>query len=333
MANQVQGCTDRRFCFHDRPWYRKEVDHQKNNSMHSSVIENTQDLSEQRSKKPLWSLNTGNLCDGSLPEYDKALDMRKICIAGLVLSWLASLACIGAAAYAFSRHAAIRYHFSLALAEILPLLFNIFITLCIDCLSYIHTTSLRWALWREKRLVFNSNLCLFSSARHCAANHWATNAVSAFCLVVSYTGTSQLFINGAINSLALIALGIGLFGQAFIASWCLVSGAEYIYTWSSNPLNTTLDALHRGLARQPGRCMRAGGLGQDGVQGEPTLPSLCQPAAKAVNPDVKYITALLCALSAASICWAAAITALTLRDDRIPDLTFPFIASSQAVSA
>jgi hypothetical protein len=46
---------------------------------------------------------------------------------------------------------------------------------------------LKWALQREGRLTFNSNLRLLTSARTTKANYWYTNAVLLFCLIISYS--------------------------------------------------------------------------------------------------------------------------------------------------
>ena len=50
------------------------------------------------------------------------------------------------------------------------LLFTLTISICTECLGCIHSTSLRWALAKEGRLEFNSNLRLFSSAHTSVGN-------------------------------------------------------------------------------------------------------------------------------------------------------------------
>lgn len=70
--------------------------------------------------------------------------------------------------------------------------------------------------------------------------------------------TNQIQQTGlVVNATALVALALGLAGQAAIAVWCLtLSGCNLIPTWSCNPLNTTLAAIQNAkLAHQPGRCM------------------------------------------------------------------------------
>jgi hypothetical protein len=59
--------------------------------------------------------------------------------------------------------------------EFLPLLMNTLVTLHNETVGYIQTVSLRWALQREGKLEFNSNLRLFSRARSAAANSWYLN--------------------------------------------------------------------------------------------------------------------------------------------------------------
>lgn len=55
----------------------------------------------------------------------------------------------------------------------------------------IHYMSLRWALFHEGTLKFNSNLRLFTSAKTCPANRAPVNYTSLVLLVISYTGASQ----------------------------------------------------------------------------------------------------------------------------------------------
>lgn len=82
----------------------------------------------------------GPVTEVFLPEFDKALGTRNICIAGLAFSWLLSIAFLffaivglvpnhlGLARFSFPKHTAT------ILAEALPLAVNILITACIDCL-------------------------------------------------------------------------------------------------------------------------------------------------------------------------------------------------------
>jgi len=196
-----------------------------------------------------------------LPEFDKALDTRNICIAGLAFSWLLSIAFLfsaivglvpghlGFAGFSFPKHTAT------ILAEALPLAVNTLITACIDCLGFIHTASLRWSLHRENRLQFNSTLRLFTGARKGGPNSRVANAFSACFHILCYAGGSQILVSGMINTISLFFISFGLAGQAFLSTWCLLSSTGKILTWSSNPLNTALVCLHNGMTHHPWRCM------------------------------------------------------------------------------
>jgi hypothetical protein len=93
-------------------------------------------------------------------------------------------------------------------------------------MGFIHSTSLRWALYREARLEFNTNIRLFTSARSSALNRWYTNAIWTACLILCYASTSQVFLWGTVfngyesfvSRLAVGTLAIGLLGQAVIAT-------------------------------------------------------------------------------------------------------------------
>lgn len=126
-----------------------------------------------------------------LPPFDKALGTRNICIAGLAFSWLLSISSLflaivvlvpdhlGFAGFSFPKHT------DTILPEAIPLVVNILITACIDCLGFIHTASLRWSLHRENRLQFNSNLRLFVGTRKGVPNSRVANAFSACCFCVT----------------------------------------------------------------------------------------------------------------------------------------------------
>ncbi|PHH75615.1 hypothetical protein CDD80_2229 [Ophiocordyceps camponoti-rufipedis] len=158
--------------------------------------------------------------------------------------------------------------------EFLTLGVNVILTLSIDGMMFVHSVSLRWALYHEERLEYNTNIRLLTSSRKSGPNQWYSNAATLFFLVLSYGSSSVLLLligdthspffadkeghpaQPALNAIALIGLGIALAGQALIAVWCLISSSHLIPTWSSNPLNTTLAAMQIGnLSHRPGRSM------------------------------------------------------------------------------
>lgn len=148
---------------------------------------------------------------------------------------------------------------------------NILVTICNDITGYMHTVSLRWALQRESRLTFSSNLRLFTTAIRSKANAYYTNLMMAIFMVMSYASTSLLFMRETIGTngllpqnkntficgYAAITLAIAILGQATIASICLPSLVK-VPTWSSDPLEIAAACIRLGsLHHRPGRCMRS----------------------------------------------------------------------------
>jgi hypothetical protein len=120
------------------------------------------------------------------------------------------------------------------------------VTFLNESMGYIHSTSLRWSMLYEDRLNFNSNLRLLSSSHKSRPNAWYSNFLFIFYIILSYATTSLIFLgwnsdltktfpdhnpNGMlpqpdmihVSGVALIFFGIGLLGQAFIATWSLRS--------------------------------------------------------------------------------------------------------------
>ena len=123
-------------------------------------------------------------------------------------------------------------------------------------MGYIHSCSLRWALQEEGKLDFHSNLRLFTSSAKSKPNGNLANKTFLAGIVLSYYSIPLIFVTFDpllaqvlnsqvapvletdrvyINSMALLALGLGLIIQAIIAFWSL--GCE-IRSWSANPLDT-----------------------------------------------------------------------------------------------
>jgi hypothetical protein len=238
---------------------------------------------------------------------DKDLRTRNGCIAGLALGWLISIASIGVGVYILfsgqpplpsflhhkvetigfydyywtmhdptdkfyiDRHRV--YRFPKTIAILIPLVLNIILTIVLDIINYVHSTTLRWALWREGRLRFNSNLRLFTSAKEHPPNRWYINAVSALSLVFAYGAISLLtydvYIRGVtdadanfitdevsgeryaldFNGWAIFVLGASLLVQASICTWCLCCKPNLVVTWSSNPLHNVAACVSTGMLR------------------------------------------------------------------------------------
>ncbi|KAI9868854.1 MAG: hypothetical protein M1813_004705 [Trichoglossum hirsutum] len=76
------------------------------------------------------------------------------------------------------------------------------------------------------------------------------------------TTTSEVCTS--VSTTALFVLATGLFGQAIIGFWCFWSNSRQIVSWSSNPLTTTLAALHQGhVNHRTGRCLASVRQSQD----------------------------------------------------------------------
>lgn len=266
------------------------------------------------------------------PLVDRASSTRYGCIAAIAMGMIISLSSLASGIYilassretsdellAITRPLGLTVSISPSGQEALTLAVNIVLALCTDGMMFVHSVSLRWALYREQLLEYNTNLRLFTSSKEFGPNKWYINMIALGCLILTYAASSVLFlqIEGAyiprlggieaatkilVNATALVALGLGLIGQALIAAWCLVSNDKLIPTWSSNPLNTALVVLQKGDVRhRPGRCMQS--VHQRHVQGQPTNPIKCQGNMFRVQPMVRYILVVMWALAVLAILW------------------------------
>jgi hypothetical protein len=214
-----------------------------------------------------WTDETSNL-----PSFDRSLGTRQASIGILTVGALVAVACFAYSTYIYVARSSIQINhinFGQDAREVTALVVLTILTFLTDQLSYVHSVSLRWALYNEGRLDFNTNIRLFTSSKNSLPNSWFANLLSMFFLVLSYAAVSQLFIqfwlrpsnlnqevltpvSTAVNVAAIFALGIGLLGQTIIGVFCIIRA---IPSWSSNPLNTTLAALHTGTKHNSGRCM------------------------------------------------------------------------------
>jgi len=212
---------------------------------------------------------------------------------------------------------------------IASLLLNFSITLCVEALGYVHSISLRWGLWQEQRLAYNSNLRLFSSTklRTSVANTALVNLFNAVSLIICYAGVSQIFLDedlvnddtsqlqssptGAINAYALLATGIGIGVQALIASMVLCA-PKHILSWSSNPLNTTLACMSTGqLERRPGRSLLAVwalDLRSEGC----TAVYSHQCSLRQIDGSVRHIIRFLWCTTSLALIWAVIVLVISL---------------------
>jgi hypothetical protein len=262
-----------------------------------------------------------------LPAPDKGQRTEIFCILGLGLSGVAILACLissivileNSDLYCFKQ-----VNLSVTGAEATSFVINILVALVTDSMGFIHGTSLRWALYNEGRLEFNTNIRLFTSARTNAANRWPANIVVICSLILCYAATSQMFLTGYVdvdtmaealdgtlatnfyvNGIAVAALGLGLLGQAAITTWSMVSMSSSIGSWSSNSLNNTLVLLQEGLEAKRGRCMMS--VHQSSLPSEPSYPFKSQKSALRATHTIRYILTFVWTLAVLSIVWGVVI--------------------------
>jgi len=276
--------------------------------------------------------NPGN---DNLPPFEASNGTRLQAILAIILGFTSSIACIvlGVVLY-FLPSPGVTYFLSTSLPyggpEAIAFTINLAATQCLESLAYVHSVSLRWALIREKRLRYNTNIRLFTSSNSNGPNKWYSNFISAACLVLCYASTPQLFLAGAgaskptdtllgqeyllsdtsINCVALVALGIAFSGQTAIALWCFSVNLRDMPTWAANPLNTALVELHlEKIAHRNGRCMLSA-LSQKETASIPSYPSTRQPSAIKVRPTLGYIVFFVWALVALAAIWSGVVTGI-----------------------
>ncbi|KAF1986761.1 hypothetical protein K402DRAFT_65769 [Aulographum hederae CBS 113979] len=308
----------------------------------------------------------GKKVESSNSGFKRALTTRNACIFGLVLAWIITALSLSTGIYLIAsprvplpewlKHRAVEmgvmeqwwamrteigrfywlghrlFPLPQALAIFLPLLLNIVLTLVFDSLSYIHTTTQRWALWHDGKLDYNSNLRLFSNTTH-APTRWYANIVSAIALIFAYGGSSvlawEIHIKGILavgeessyiattkvpgpryglnfNGYAITGLGASLFIQASLSTWCLLYKPGNVLTWSSHPLATlkaSMSARHR----------RSNFTGKkDSWIVARTRPY--QPSAISSVPQVKWILRLLWTVVLLLSVWVFIVAAVGVRE-------------------
>ncbi|PTD03037.1 hypothetical protein FCULG_00009007 [Fusarium culmorum] len=259
--------------------------------------------------------------------HDFNASTRLQCIVGIVTGGLLALACIASGIYILAtQREKIALHVGLdtTTREVLSLVFNIILTFCIDSMAFVHSLSLRWALYSEHRLEFNTNLRLFTSSTKSGPNRWYANIFSMICLILCYGASSYLVLPSdmnevLINGFALLTLGLALLGHAALSIWCIWTRSGSILNWSSNPLSNCLSAVQNGmLQRRHGRCMRSVHdrnpplqLGAD-IDTPPICPRQRQENMYTLSRRVRRIIWLLWALVILAIGWMFTILGLDL---------------------
>jgi len=268
-------------------------------------------------------------------DFKEDIQTRNQCIAAIIAGGIISIVCFILSVLIWSGHpdASLLYRLDLPKSnvdwstEVISLVINVGITILLEPLSYVHAVSLRWALYREGHLQYNTNLRLFTTAKKSRPNQWYINILSAVCLVLSYSATSLLLVKNTpnaymewfpnqpldqfnstmtyTNSVALFCLGIGLLGHVVIAIWCLWPGGQYIPTWSSNPLNNTLALLKDTVEPRPGRCLMS--VAERCSPAEPTKPRTLQPSFKSISTSAGRLTIYMWVVTILAAGWSIAM--------------------------
>lgn len=276
-----------------------------------------------------------------LPDYDKSTTTKKACIGAIIIGALLSFTCFVLSVIIFAKSKQLNasllmgpvpgyaMFLSAGASEVLALTVNVILTLCLEGLAFVHATSLRWALYRENRLSFNTNLRLLTSAKSSGPNKIYVNTISVVSLILCYAATSQLFIVGAwngqelrnwvslgpgstlINAVALFILALGLLVNTLIALWSLKWNLRHVPTWSSSPLTNTLAALHHNhhISHHPDRCMMS--VNSVSLPARATLPSHKQPSLLSTIPKLRYLIFFIYSLAVLSLIWFLTILLLS----------------------
>ena len=270
---------------------------------------------------PLELQPTGYLQSNNLSLYNRANGARKACIAGLVFSTVIGFGFIVLGALASGRGQV--YHLNSVALELIPLAINIVVLIITESLGYIHATSLRWALFYEGKLEFNTNLRLLTFSRRNVSNGWAANVIFFVTLAVCYGASPMILVRNtykfylndggdwnetshfvSISQATPIALGVAILVQGALATWCLQTSK--IPTWSSHPLTTLAAATHQGgIIHRNGRSMMSARMRS--LPPTAMAPVSRQESPYAVAPRVFHVLVVTSAVLLILIIWTAII--------------------------
>jgi len=273
----------------------------------------------------LASQNTGNTVDVYFDSSPRSRILSKI---GLVISWLAGFTCLGLGVRFVTNRNGAYLDLNKYTKEIVPLVLNVLVTCINEALGYIHTNSLRWALQREGRLAFNSNLRLFTSARTSKANAWYANTCMLLCIVMSYASTSLILMGDNPNAqsrgggpsflpgtytdflcgYALLTLAIGILGQCIVATAALYSAVSSP-TWSSSPIDTAGACFAvAAISTVPGRCLRS--VHDKEHDASPVAPVSWQRPAYTAHREVRVVFFSIWVAVAFALLWGGVLIAV-----------------------
>jgi hypothetical protein len=113
------------------------------------------------------------------------------------------------------------------------------------------------------------------------------------------------------NLIALLVLGLALFGHTLLAIWCHYDNLRDIPSWSSNPLNNTVTKLkHQSVQQRNGRCIDSVQM-RDTLEARPTLPRTKQPSQWQINTSARRAMVFIWLLTGLSIVWFMTIVLVT----------------------
>lgn len=276
----------------------------------------------------MYSLASQNPESTAKLHFDTSTFSRTLSKAGIVICWLAGSVCLGFGIWSVRVRGGLYLDLNQHAKEILPLGLNVLITFISETLGYVHTNSLRWALQREGRLTFNSNLRLFTSARTSKANAWYSNACMLLCIVMTYASTSLIFVGDTligqmrnhygtdregysllpgnhttfVSGYAVITLAVGILGQCVVATAALRSSVSSP-TWSSNPIDTAAACADAGaISVVPGRCLRS--VHDRGHDASPVAPRSQQEPVYRAHNEVRVVFFSVWGAVALCLLWA-----------------------------
>lgn len=263
---------------------------------------------------------------------DRAEGTRKACLAGLILSVLVGIGALVTGIISNGSHQT--WPLSPAVKEFSILPVNMALLLITECLGYIHSTSLRWSLFYEGRLEFNSNLRLLTFSKHFGPNNAFFSITFFVCTALTYATANILLVfntssfyesqlqNGGSNQyqeqweqvqdlvsltkIVPIILAIAIFIMCALDFWCLKT--TRIPSWSSDPLTTVAVGLNGGLVYRQGRAMMS--VCDRGLPGLPKAPMTKQRSTWSISKTVPRIMLLNFAALVALIIWSAVITSV-----------------------
>lgn len=280
------------------------------------------------------------ITDKTVPraEFERSRLTHVSCTIVLGISWIIGLGCIFGGGtkleYAASNNGFLPIAITQRGFQIYTLLLNIGVTILTEPMGLIHSTALRWAL--KERLIFNSNLRLFTTVRE----YWAFGRISNFFsfgfLALCYCANSLVFASSPSNSVceaimsqgvgahnrcsddkkefsavvnpsAILALGIGLVGKAAITTWQMI--VMKVPTWSTTPIETSWACTAGGQrTRVSDRCLMSVSARHEETR--PQQPQKHQSPAWFASKDVRRVIAYLWTLFAFELLFFGIITAI-----------------------